>query len=130
MTKYFKSFEPSSKYPPQLQFIDLTLSFSKTTGFSIPLPFLSKKKLKNEMQLNLSVSKSDDVSFAKRPGSVSNEFIEQNKNSSFKFKPSATYRFSQKVNGSMFFEYSANQNKKTGKFTYFEFGVNVNISIR
>ncbi len=109
---------------------DVTLSFSKTTGFSIPLPFLSKRKLKNEMQLNLSVSKSDDVSFARRPGSVSNEFVEQNKNSSFKFKPSATYRFSQKVNGSTFFEYSTNQNKKTGKFTYFEFGVNVNISIR
>jgi hypothetical protein len=108
----------------------VTLSFSKATGFSIPLPFLKNKKLKNEMQMNLTVSKTSDVAFARRPGSGSNEFIEQSKNSSFKFKPSVTYRFSQKVNGSTFFEYSSSTNKRTGKYSYFEFGINVNIAIR
>ncbi|MCK4892541.1 MAG: hypothetical protein KAT07_01175, partial [Calditrichia bacterium] len=102
--------------------MDVTFSFSKSTGFRIPLPFLNKKKLKNEMQLNLTVSRSNDVSFARRPGIGSDEFVEQNKNESFKLKPSVTYRFSQKVNGSMFFEYSSNNTKRTGKFSYFEFG--------
>jgi hypothetical protein len=110
--------------------MDVTFSFSKSTGFRIPLPFLNKKKLKNEMQLNLTVSKSNDVSFARRPGLGSDEFVEQDKNDSFKLKPSVTYRFSQKVNGSMFFEYSSNRTKRTGKFSFFEFGVNVNIAIR
>jgi cell surface protein SprA len=110
--------------------MDVTFSFSKSTGFRIPLPFLNKKKLKNEMQLNLTVSKSNDVSFARRPGLGSDEFVEQDKNDSFKLKPSVTYLFSQKVNGSMFFEYSSNRTKRTGKFSFFEFGVNVNIAIR
>jgi hypothetical protein len=109
---------------------DVTLSYSKSTGFRIPLPFLNKKKLKNEMQFSLAVSRNNDVSYARRTGTGSDEFIEQNKNKSLKFKPSMTYRFSQKVNGSMFFEYSTSETKRTGKFSYFEFGVNVNIAIR
>jgi hypothetical protein len=109
---------------------DVTLSYSKSTGFRIPLPFLNKKRLKNEMQFSLAVNNSNDVTFARRSGIGSEEFIEQNKNKSLKFKPSMTYRFSQKVNGSMFFEYSTNETKRTGKFSYFEFGVNVNIAIR
>ncbi len=110
--------------------LDVTFSFSKSGGFRIPLPFLRKKKLNNEMQFNLGVSSSNDVSYARRLGSNSSEFVEQDKNSALKFKPSVTYRFSQKVNGSMFFEYSASENKRTGKYSYFEFGVNVNIAIR
>ncbi len=109
---------------------DVTFSFSKSTGFRIPLPFLRNKKLKNEMQISLTVTNNNDVSFARRPGFGSDEFIEQDKNDSFKIKPSVTYRFSQKVNGSMFFEYSSNNTKRTGKFTFFEFGINVNIAIR
>lgn len=109
---------------------DLTLSLSKSSGITLPLPFLKNKRLKNEVQLNLTVSQSSDVSFARRTGFGSRKFIEQNKNDSFKFKPSATYRFSQKVNGSAFVEYSVSQNKRTGKYSYFEFGVNVNIQIR
>ena len=108
--------------------IDVTMTYSKSTGFRIPLPFLRKKKLKNEMQFSLNFSRSNDVSNAKRPGS--DEFEEQSKNSSTKIKPSVNYKFSQKVNGSMFFEYSASENKRTGKYSYFEFGINVNIAIR
>ncbi|MEJ2635512.1 MAG: cell surface protein SprA [Calditrichia bacterium] len=110
--------------------MDMTVSFSKTGGFRIPLPFLKNKKLKNEMQFNLNVNSSQNVSFAKRPSSGSSKFIELDNSTSLKFKPSVTYRFSQKVNGSMFFEYSSSKNKKTGKYSYFEFGVNVNIAIR
>jgi hypothetical protein len=110
--------------------IDVTLSFSKSAGFRLPLPFLKNKTLKNEMQFSLSVGSNNDVSYARRQGFEGNKFIEQEKNSSLKFRPSVTYRFSQKVNGSMFFEYSSNQNKRTGKYSYFEFGVNVNIAIR
>jgi hypothetical protein len=110
--------------------IDVTMSFSKSTGFRIPLPFLKNKRLKNEMQFSLSVGTNNDVSFSKRQGFEQEGFVEQEKNSSLKFRPSVTYKFSQKVNGSMFFEYSSSENKRTGKYSYFEFGVNVNIAIR
>ncbi|MFZ0389044.1 MAG: cell surface protein SprA [Calditrichia bacterium] len=109
---------------------DVTLSFSKSGGFKIPLPFLNKKRLKNEMQFSLNVNSSSSTSFAKRPSLGSDKFIEQDKNNSFKLRPSITYRFSQKVNGSMFVEYSSNETKRTGKYSYFEFGINVNIAIR
>ncbi len=109
---------------------DITMSYSKSTGFKLPLPFLKNKTLKNEIQVSMTVGKTNDVSYARRSGFSSNEFIEQDKNSSFKLKPSATYRFSQKVNGSMFVEYSSNRTKRTGKYSYFEFGINVNIAIR
>jgi cell surface protein SprA len=107
---------------------DVTMSFRKTGGFNLPLPFLKNKKLKNEMQFNLSLNTSSDIAFSKRSGS--DKFEEQTKNRSFKAKPSVTYRFSPKVNGSMFFEQSISENKRTGTYSYFEFGVNVNIAIR
>lgn len=110
--------------------IDATFSYSKSTGFRLPLPFLKNKKLKNEMQFNLSFNSTSDITFAKRPSTGSAKFEEQTRNKSWKIKPSVTYRFSQKVNGSMFMERSVSQNKRTGKYSYFEFGVNVNIAIR
>ncbi len=108
--------------------MDVSFSYSKSGGFRIPLPFLKKKKLKNEMQFNLTFNTSNDESFSQRPGT--DKFEEQTKNSSWKIKPSVTYRFSQKVNGSMFFEKSVSENKRTGKYSYMEFGINVNIAIR
>lgn len=80
------------------------------------------------MQFNLTFNTSNDESFSQRPGT--DKFEEQTKNSSWKIKPSVTYRFSQKVNGSMFFEKSVSENKRTGKYSYMEFGINVNIAIR
>jgi len=107
---------------------DITVSYSKRGGIKLPLPFLKKNQLRNEIQFNLSINAMSDVSFSKRPGS--DKFEEITKNKSFKFKPSVTYRFSQKVNGSMFFERSISENKRTGKYGYTEFGINVNIAIR
>ncbi len=109
---------------------DITLSYSKSTGFRIPLPFLKKRRLKNEMQFNLTFNSTSDITWARRPSIGQTEFEEQARNKSLKIKPSVTYRFSQKVNGSMFFERSVTENKRTGKYSYSEFGINVNIAIR
>ena len=58
------------------------------------------------------------------------KFQEQSKNSSWKLRPSASYKFNTRVQGSMFFETGATENKISGKYSYSEFGINVNIAIR
>ncbi len=110
--------------------LDITLSYSRSTGFRIPLPFLRKKRLKNEMQFSLTFNSTSDINWARRPSIGQFDYEEQARNKSLKIKPSVTYRFSQKVNGSMFFERSVTENKRTGKYSYSEFGINVNIAIR
>lgn len=108
--------------------MNITASYSITKGFRIPLPFIKMKSLKNEIQFSLAFDKSGNQSFSKSAGD--DEFIEREVNKSWKLRPSATYRFSQKVNGTAFFEKGQTENKRTGTYSYFEFGVNVNISIR
>jgi hypothetical protein len=108
--------------------MNITASYSITKGFRIPLPFIKMKSLKNEIQFSLAFDKSSNQSFSRSAGE--DEFIERDVNKSWKLRPSATYRFSQKVNGTAFFEKGQTENKRTGIYSYFEFGINVNISIR
>lgn len=108
--------------------LNVTASYSITKGFRIPLPFIKMKSLKNEIQFSLAFDKSGSQTFAKSAND--NEFVERDVNKNWKIRPSATYRFSQKVNGTAFFEKGQSENKRTGVYSYFEFGVNVNISIR
>jgi hypothetical protein len=103
-------------------------SYSVSQGFRLPLPFLSKKKLKNEIQFSLAFDNNGSKSASK--GSGEEEFVEREVNKTRKIRPSATYRFSQKVNGTAFFETGSTETKRTGKYSYVEFGINMNIAIR
>ncbi len=107
-----------------------SLSYSKTSGFKIPIPVwpFRGKTFKNEINFNLTFDASENRTFQKQFDQKS--FEERQKNSSWKLRPSATYRFSKRVQGSMFYEMGANENKISGKYSYKEFGINVNIAIR
>ncbi len=107
---------------------DMNFTYTKRGGLKLPIPFLKRKKLRNEMTFTLAFNVSSDLILAKRPGSDS--FEEEAKNKSWKIKPSVNYRFSQKVNGAMFIEKAVTETKLTGTTSYFEFGINVNIAIR
>jgi cell surface protein SprA len=109
---------------------DISMSYSKSSGFNIPLPFwpFKGRTFKNEINFNLSFTTSDNRTFLKLNSST--PFKEQTKNTSWKLRPSATYRFSTRVQGSMFFETGENTTKTTGTFSYSEFGISVNIAIR
>ena len=107
---------------------DASLKYSLRKGFSLPLPFLKKKRLKNEMDLTVTFNRTASLNQTKRPGETDFVVLYATKNT--KFRPQLTYRFSQRVTGSAFFERGVTDNVRTGKYSYFEFGINVNIAIR
>lgn len=108
--------------------LNFTASYSVTKGFRIPIPFLRKKELKNEIQFSLAFDKTDSKNYSR--SATDTEFQELDVSTNWKLRPSITYRFSQKVNGTAFYEQSKASNKRTGTTTYKEFGINVNIAIR
>ncbi len=108
----------------------VSLSYSKQTGFRIPIPIwpFKGKTFKNQLNLNLTFDSSSNKTFQKQFDDVN--FVEKQSNSTWKLRPSATYRFSTRVQGSLFYEMGGTDNKITGKYSYKEFGITVNISIR
>lgn len=110
--------------------MNFTLAYSTQSGFKIPLPFwpFKGRTFKNEITFNLTFDLSENKSFGKTTANA--PFKELTRNSSWKFRPSASYRFSSRVNGSLFYEQGETDNKHTGTFSYSEFGINVNIAIR
>lgn len=108
----------------------ISMNYAKTTGFKIPLPIwpFKGKTFKNEINFNLTFDSSNNQTFQRQFGQ--DKFEEKQNNSKWKIRPSATYRFSKRIQGSLFYERGTQKNKITGKYTYNEFGITVNIAIR
>jgi len=108
----------------------ISMNYSTKAGFRIPIPIwpFKGRTFKNEINFSLTFDSSDNVAHTRRAGT--SKFEEQSKNSSWKLRPSATYKFNSRVQGSMFFETGATKNKISGEYSYSEFGINVNIAIR
>jgi len=108
----------------------ISVTYAKTAGFKIPIPVwpFKNKTFQNEINFNLAFDASNNQTFQKQFGQA--KFEEKMKNSAWKLRPSATYRFSKRVQGSLFYERRSTQNKISGKYSYNEFGINVNIAIR
>ncbi len=107
---------------------NMSFSYSKSGGFRIPVWPFNKRKFKNEISFNLTFDASSNRTFQRQFGQKN--FEEKQNNSTWKLRPSATYRFSTKVQGSLFYETGVSKNKISGKFSYNEFGITVNIAIR
>jgi len=105
-------------------------SYATSGGFSIPIPIWPFKgqTFKNEMNITLTYDQSKSITYQKKADQE--KFIENQKNSSWKLRPSATYKFNKRVSGSLFYEMGATENKISGKYSYNEFGITVNIAIR
>ncbi|MEL6820969.1 MAG: hypothetical protein AAFP70_04340 [Calditrichota bacterium] len=106
----------------------MNASYSVTRGFNLPIPFMKNKKLKNEIQFQMAFDQSSSSNFTRQNAQSSFEELDVTDN--WKLRPSITYRFSQRVNGTAFYEQSTASNKRTGDTSYKEFGINVNIAIR
>ncbi len=107
---------------------NLSLSYSRTQGFRIPIWPFNNKKLKNEINFNLTFDASSSKTYQRQFGEK--KFVEKQSNSNWKLRPAATYRFSSRVQGSLFYETGVSKNKISGKYSYNEFGITVNIAIR
>jgi len=108
----------------------VTASYATSGGFKIPIPIWPFKgaTFKNEINFSLSYDRSVNKTFQKQVNQ--DTFQENQNNTSWKLRPSASYRFNQRVSGSLYYETGVTVNKISGEFSWNEFGITVNIAIR
>ena len=107
--------------------MSFTLTYSKQSGFRVPLPFLKNKELRNSIDLSVTALKSASITEQKRGDGPK---IEANKTSRWSISPRMTYSFSNRVRGGAHFEIGNNYSKLTGDTKIKELGIDINISIR
>jgi hypothetical protein len=108
----------------------VTASYATKGGFKVPIPIwpFADNVIKNEINFSLTYDKSSSLTFQRQVAQT--DFQETQKNDTWKLRPSATYRFNQRVSGSLFYETGVTENKISGKYSWNEFGITVNIAIR
>ncbi len=108
--------------------LSFTHTYSKRSGFRIPLPFLRNKELKNSVDLSINYTRSLTESSAKY--SRDSQEVVNNSTARWEFSPRVTYTFSNRVRGGAHFLYGKTESRLIGKTTITELGIDVNISIR
>jgi cell surface protein SprA len=110
--------------------LSISASYATKGGFKIPIPIWPFKgaTFKNEINFSLAYDMSTNTTYQKQFNQA--DFQETQTNDSWKLRPSATYRFNTRVSGSLFYETGVTENKISGKFSWNEFGITVNIAIR
>ncbi len=109
--------------------ITLSASYTRKTGFRIPIPVwpFKNKRFDNETTFSLNFDQTQSDNETQREGSDFEQV--QGKNMSWSIGPSVNYRFSRNVNGSIRYKYGVTErDHNTTKFQ--EFGINVQITIR
>ncbi|MCI0698724.1 cell surface protein SprA [candidate division KSB1 bacterium] len=108
--------------------ISLTTTYSKQSGFRLPLPFLKNKELRNSVDLSITFLRSVSETAQRRSG-IGGEVGGQ-KTTRWSFSPRMTYSFSNRVRGGAHFEIGQTNSLLSGKTNIRELGIDVNISIR
>jgi hypothetical protein len=107
--------------------MSFTLTYSKQSGFKIPLPFLKNKELRNSIDLSVTYLRSSSESGLRR-GTADD--ISANSTKRWSFSPRMTYSFSNRVRGGAHFEIGKTESKLSGDTNIKELGIDINISIR
>jgi len=107
--------------------ISFTITYSKQSGFKLPLPFLKNKELRNSIDLS--------VNFLFNENETGGRLIEgekkgENTTTRWSLSPRLTYSFSNRVRGGAHFEVGKTKSPLTGTANIKELGIDVNISIR
>ncbi|MCA9733195.1 cell surface protein SprA [candidate division KSB1 bacterium] len=108
--------------------INFSASYSKRSGFSLPIPFLSKKKLDNSVDISITYTSSSTR--GERWNKTENKWEEFTSSDRWSLQPKMTYSFSTRVKGGAHFELGENKSKLSGTTKIKEFLIDVNISIR
>ncbi len=106
--------------------LSITGSYAHSGGLRLPIPFLKNKELKNNMDLQVTLSWNKNVGYQKVG---TQDWTSTRETSSLNFEPRLTYSFSQNVRGGMNLKIGKNSNKLVGNTTIKEFGIHVNILI-
>ena len=107
--------------------MSFTATYSKQSGFKIPLPFLKNKELRNSVDFSATFLKSASESGLRRGAA---DDISANSTKRWSFSPRMTYSFSNRVRGGAHFEIGKTESKLTGTTNIKELGIDINISIR
>jgi cell surface protein SprA len=108
--------------------LSFTTTYSKQSGFRLPLPFLKNKELRNS--IDLSVTYQRNVSESAQTRGADEEEIGGQKTTRWSLSPRLTYSFSNRVRGGAFYETGVTDSKQSGKIKVNELGIEINISIR
>ncbi|MDZ7291663.1 MAG: cell surface protein SprA [candidate division KSB1 bacterium] len=107
--------------------ISFTTTYSKQSGFRLPLPFLKNKELRNSVDFSMTFLRSSSES-ALRRGNTKD--VSSNSTRRWSFSPRMNYSFSNRVRGGAYFEIGKTDSKLSGTTNIKELGIDVNISIR
>jgi len=108
--------------------VNITGSYTKKSGFRIPLPIwpFKNRRFENETTFSLAYERSVSMKEVKYEGE---DFESSSNSDSWSVTPSINYKFSNNVTGSARYKYGITKTV-TNTRRYQEFGINVNISIR
>ena len=101
--------------------------YSKRGDFRIPVWPFNNMKLKNNVDISLTFSMSENTT---EKNKSEGEFEVTGETSKWYVKPNMTYSFSDRVSGGAHFEIGQIHNKLTGDTAYKELGIDVRIQIR
>jgi cell surface protein SprA len=107
--------------------MSFTATYSKQSGFKIPLPFLKNKELRNSVDFSMTFLRSSSESGLRRGNA---DDISANSTKRWSLSPRMTYSFSNRVRGGAHFEIGKTESKLSGDTNIKELGIDVNISIR
>ncbi len=113
--------------------ISLNASYTRKTGFRIPIPIwpFKNRRFENETTFSVVFDLSEQTSSTlETMDTGERSFVERNKSTSWSVAPSIKYNFSRTVSGGLRYKYGQSESNTQHNRTYQEFGVNVDISIR
>lgn len=110
--------------------VSSTLSYSKRGGFRLPLWFLKKKKLDNEVRIASTFNYTKRKTFV-YTGNARTQITKSKTadDRSWSIEPRVDYSFTNRLTGGLFIKYENNKMKTTGTTTRFLGGLTINISI-
>jgi hypothetical protein len=106
------------------------VTYSRQSGFRIPLPFWPFKNRRFSNQTNFTLQ--FNMTSNRQEGSIgeAGALQENSRQDSWSVSPRIDYTFSNTVTGGIHFETGVNKDKIQGRSTFMDFGVSVNIAIR
>jgi hypothetical protein len=108
--------------------VALNLSYRRTGGITIPIPFMEKKRLDNNIDFTFGMEYSASSTKEKTPAVT--KFQERDRHSSLSLKPRIGYSFTNKVTGGIFLQYQIIEDKRVGERKNMNYGFDVNIAIQ
>ena len=111
------------------QSVNAGLSYSHRGGMNIPLPMMEDKYLENNIDFRLEIAYTNEQEYTGTENATSIEFGDGRYTKTFSARPTIQYSFTDKVSGSISYDYRITDTRDHGRqdVSDFQFGVNIQI---